>query len=61
MISFFFFFSKASVTMQEGQEKSNLRNEIKKITARMSWLHISDMNAGEGIFGSGETDEKFPL
>lgn len=47
--------------MQEGQEKSNLRNEIKKITARMSWLHISDMNTGEGIFGSGEADEKFPL
>lgn len=61
MISFFiFFFPKESVTMQEGQEKNNLRNEIERITARMSWMHISDMNAGKGLFSSGETDEKFP-
>lgn len=49
--------------MQEGQEKKKkkLRNGIKRITAKMSWLHISDMNAGERLFASGETDEKFPL
>lgn len=54
-------FSKKSVKMQERQGKKKLRNGIKRITAKMSWLHISDMNAGERLFASGETDEKFPL
>lgn len=56
----FFFKKKKTVKMQEGQGEK-LRNGIKRVIAKMSWLHISGTNAGKRLFISGETDEKFPL
>lgn len=53
-------FSKTLLKCRRDKEKK-LRNGIKRITAKMSWLHISGRNAGERLFASGETDEKFPL